>query len=257
MAGRSRWRARGGRGARDERSSCGAAGTERSDADHWQRPLPQRRLAGQCALGHREHRMHAQWRHAGALVRECRHDRGELGGIRRRGRRASGEGVNGAYLYDPATRAGQRRRCGSHLRQVVELGFESMMVAAITGWHVEQLGHAAHERDLLQPGQLLELHAGATTPRRYRTRRIQPTCGSSPRVTDGNTVNATAPTANTCWNTYIGRYTFAGPVISSLSPAAGPASGGEVVTVNGSDFATRASRSRSTARRSRSDDLDP
>ena len=55
--------------------------------------------------------------------------------------------------------------------------------------------------------------------------------------TDGNT-SASCTTANQCWNSYVGRYTYAGPSISNLAPAAGPVSGGQTVTVNGSDFAS-------------------
>jgi len=55
--------------------------------------------------------------------------------------------------------------------------------------------------------------------------------------TDGNN-GANCTNANTCWNTFIGRFTFSGPTISSLMPSSGPAGGGQVVTVAGSDFAT-------------------
>jgi IPT/TIG domain len=54
---------------------------------------------------------------------------------------------------------------------------------------------------------------------------------------DGNT-GTSCTTANTCWNTFIGRYTFAAPSITSLTPASGPGGGGQVVTVAGSDFET-------------------
>ena len=55
--------------------------------------------------------------------------------------------------------------------------------------------------------------------------------------TDGTTGTGCA-TANTCWNTYIARYTFAAPSVASLTPASGTGNGGQVVTVSGSDFAT-------------------
>lgn len=54
---------------------------------------------------------------------------------------------------------------------------------------------------------------------------------------DGNTGTSCA-TSNTCWNTFIGRYTFAAPSITSLTPSSGPGGGGQVVTVAGSDFGT-------------------
>ena len=55
---------------------------------------------------------------------------------------------------------------------------------------------------------------------------------------DATGTSANCATVNTCWDTYIARYTFAGPSISSLTPSTGSGSGGTVVTVAGSDFAT-------------------
>ena len=54
--------------------------------------------------------------------------------------------------------------------------------------------------------------------------------------TKGNTGTGCA-TSNSCWNTDIARYTFAGPTVSALTPASGPAAGGQSVIVSGSDFA--------------------
>ncbi|MFI5286797.1 MAG: IPT/TIG domain-containing protein [Candidatus Dormibacteria bacterium] len=42
--------------------------------------------------------------------------------------------------------------------------------------------------------------------------------------------------AQLCWNTYIGRYTFAAPSITSIVPSSGPVAGGQAVTVYGTDF---------------------
>jgi hypothetical protein len=53
---------------------------------------------------------------------------------------------------------------------------------------------------------------------------------------DGNTGTSSCATPNSCWNTYIARYTFAGPSVSSLTPSSGTGAGGQVVTVAGSDF---------------------
>ena len=55
---------------------------------------------------------------------------------------------------------------------------------------------------------------------------------------DSTTTSANCATVNTCWDTYIARYTFAGPSISSLTPSTGSGVGGTIVTVAGSDFAT-------------------
>jgi IPT/TIG domain len=55
--------------------------------------------------------------------------------------------------------------------------------------------------------------------------------------TDGNTTTSCQSSAQFCWNTYIGRYTFAGPSITGLTPNSGPVAGGQSVTVKGFDFA--------------------
>ena len=55
---------------------------------------------------------------------------------------------------------------------------------------------------------------------------------------DSTTTSANCATVNTCWDTYIARYTFAGPSISSLTPSTGSGGGGTIVTAAGSDFGT-------------------
>jgi hypothetical protein len=55
---------------------------------------------------------------------------------------------------------------------------------------------------------------------------------------EGNTGTTSCANANTCWNTWVARYTFAGPSVSSLTPSSGTGSGGQLVTVAGSDFAS-------------------
>ena len=54
---------------------------------------------------------------------------------------------------------------------------------------------------------------------------VQPICTNDPHV---------------CWDTWIARYTFAAPSISSLSPSSGPVAGGQTVTVAGSEIAAGA-----------------
>ena len=115
---------------------------------------------------------------------------------------------------------------------------ESMMVAAITGGVWSSLDHAAREQ---RPSTSLR-RARRCTWGDYSAAVQDPARPTDVWVVseenDGNNTVPYCATANTCWNTYIGRYTFAGPVIASLSPAAGPASGGELVTVAGYDFGT-------------------
>jgi IPT/TIG domain len=55
--------------------------------------------------------------------------------------------------------------------------------------------------------------------------------------TNGDTTTSCGGNAHDCWNTYVGRYTFAGPTITSLTPNSGPVAGGQTVTVHGFDFA--------------------
>jgi len=147
------------------------------------------------------------------------------------------ESVIGADLYDPALAldsAGNAiltfdETSGSTLAPMRE----SMMVAAITGGVWSSLSTLWTSSDFYQP-------AGCSTCTwgDYSAAVQDPSRPTDVWVVseenDGNTGAGCA--VNTCWNTYIGRYTFAGPVIASLSPAAGPASGGELVTVAGYDF---------------------
>ena len=158
------------------------------------------------------------------------------------------ESVSGAYLYDPALAVDSAGNAILTLNKSSSSALESMMVAAITGGVWSTLTTLHPSSTFYQPAACATCAWGD-----YSAAVQDPsaplTCGSSRRRTTDNTVPDCA-TANTCWNTYIGRYTFAGPVIASLSPAAGPASGGELVTVAGYDFGTDGTlRSRSTARR--------
>jgi hypothetical protein len=147
------------------------------------------------------------------------------------------ESVSGAYLYDPALAVDSAGNAILTLNKSSSSALESMMVAAITGgvWSTLTTLHASST--FYQPAACTtctwgDYSAAVQDPERPTDVWV---------VSEENDGNNTVPycaTSNTCWNTYIGRYTFAGPVIASLSPAAGPASGGEVVTVAGYDFGT-------------------
>jgi hypothetical protein len=52
------------------------------------------------------------------------------------------------------------------------------------------------------------------------------------------TITGPCATANACWNTRIYDITYSAPVITSMAPNTGPMAGGEVVTVQGTDFGT-------------------
>jgi hypothetical protein len=145
------------------------------------------------------------------------------------------QGVNGAYLYDPAIALDASGDAILTFDESSSTAFEAVMVAAITGgvWSTFTTLHAS--TTFYSPGACTSCTWGDYSA------AVQDSSHPTDvwvlaEETDGNTGTSCA-SANTCWNTYIGRYTFAGPTISSLSPAAGPATGGELVTVSGSDFA--------------------
>jgi IPT/TIG domain len=145
------------------------------------------------------------------------------------------ESVNGAYVYDPAIALDVSGDAILTFDESSSTTPESMMVAGITGglWSSPITLHTSS--NFYQPGGCSQCTWGD-----YSAAVQDPVHPTDVWVlseeTDGNTGTGCA-SANTCWDTFIGRYTFTGPAISSLSPAAGPASGGELVTVTGSDFA--------------------
>jgi len=146
------------------------------------------------------------------------------------------EGVNGEYLYYPSLALDSTGDVIVTFDESSTTAFESIMVAPITAGNVW--------------GSFITVHTSSTfyspaacttcTWGDYSTAvqdALHPTdVWVVSEDTDGNTGTSCA-SANTCWNTFVGRYTFAGPSISSLTPAEGPATGGTLVTVSGSDFA--------------------
>jgi IPT/TIG domain len=146
------------------------------------------------------------------------------------------ESVSGAYLYDPALAVDSADDAILTFDKSSSSALEAMMVAAITGGVWSTLTTLHPSTNFYQPAACSTCIWGD-----YSAAVQDPSRPTDVWVVseenDGNTGTGCL-TANTCWNTYIGRYTFAGPVIASLSPAAGPASGGELVTVAGYDFGT-------------------
>ena len=148
------------------------------------------------------------------------------------------QGVSGVYLYDPALALDSAGDAIITFDESSSSTFVSMMVAAITGgtsW-----------------SSFITLHTSSTfysasTSWGDYSAAVQDALHPSDvwvvaEDTDGNTGTGCA-NANTCWNTFVGRYTFAGPSVFSLTPASGPGSGGQLVTVSGSDFAIGATLS--------------
>jgi hypothetical protein len=147
------------------------------------------------------------------------------------------EGVNGAYLYYPALAADGAGNVIVTFDESSSSTAESIEVASITG------GSTWSSFTTLDVSSTFYSPAGCSSC----------TWGSySGAVQDGahptdiwvvsadidGNIGGTCANANTCWNTFIGRFTFSGPTITSLTPSSGPAGGGQVVTVAGSDFAT-------------------
>jgi hypothetical protein len=145
------------------------------------------------------------------------------------------EGVSGSYLYDPAIGLDSSGDVILTFDESSGSAPETMMAAAITGGTWSSFSSLQPSADFYDP-------AGCSSPcawGAYSTAVQDPTHPTDVWVlseyNNGNTGTGCA-TMNTCWNTFVGRYTFAGPTITGLSPSSGPGSGGQLVTVFGSDF---------------------
>jgi len=146
----------------------------------------------------------------------------------------SAEGVTGAYLYDPAIALDSTGDAILTFDESSSSMFESVMAAAITGGAWSSFITLRTSKTFYSPSACTSCGWGDYSAAVQDS--MHPTdVWVLSEDTEGDTGTSCA-TANTCWDTYIGRYTFAGPTISSLSPATGPASGGQLVTVSGSDF---------------------
>jgi hypothetical protein len=148
------------------------------------------------------------------------------------------EGVSGFYLYDPALALDSLGDAILTFNESSSSMFPSMIVAAITGgstWSSFSAPDTISTPTFYSPSSCTTCSWGDYSA------AVQDASHPTDvwvlaEDTDGNTGTSCA-NANTCWNTFIGRYTFAGPSISSLTPASGPARGGQLITVGGSDFA--------------------
>jgi hypothetical protein len=145
------------------------------------------------------------------------------------------EGVSGAYLYDPAIGVDSSGDVILTFDESSGSALESMMVAAVTGGTWSTFTSLQPSADFYDPAACAAPCAWGA----YSAAVQDPTHPTDVWVlseyNNGNTGSGCA-TVNTCWNTFVGRYTFAGPTISALSPGSGPATGGQLVTVFGSDF---------------------
>jgi IPT/TIG domain len=158
-------------------------------------------------------------------------------GIVGAGTQLAPEGVVGAYLFYPALAVDSSGNVIATFDESSSGTSESIMVASITGGSTwSSPATLDTSSNFYSPGGCSPCtwgdYSGAVQDAAHPT-----DVWVVSEDTDGN-ISGNCPNANTCWNTFIGRYTFAAPSIASLSPFSGPAGGGQVVTVGGSDFAT-------------------
>jgi hypothetical protein len=147
------------------------------------------------------------------------------------------EGVKGAYLFYPSLAVDSTGDVIATFDESSSSTTESMVVASITGgstWSSFTNLHSSS--NFYSPIGCASCtwgdYSGAVQD------GLHPTdVWVVSEDNDGNTGTSCA-NVNTCWNTYVGRYTFTAPSIASLAPSSGPGGGGQVVTVAGSDFAT-------------------
>jgi IPT/TIG domain-containing protein len=145
------------------------------------------------------------------------------------------EGVNGAYLYYPSLAVDSTGDVIATFDESASTTTESMMVASITGGSTwSSFITLDSSSTFYSPGSCTSCawgdYSGAVQDGLHPTDVWVVSADN-----DGNTGTSCA-TSNTCWNTFIARYTFAGPSITSLTPSSGSGGGGQVVNVAGSDF---------------------
>ncbi|MHB8488346.1 MAG: IPT/TIG domain-containing protein [Candidatus Dormibacteria bacterium] len=147
------------------------------------------------------------------------------------------EGVSGTSLYYPALAVDSAGDVMVTFDESTSSTPESMMLASITGGGTWSSGFAtlATSANFYGPGACTSCswgdYSGAVQD------ALHPTdVWVVSEYTHGD-IGTGCPTANSCWNTYVARYTFAGPAVSSLTPPSGTGGGGQSVIVSGSDFA--------------------
>jgi IPT/TIG domain len=151
--------------------------------------------------------------------------------------------VTGAYLYYPAVSVDSAGDVITVFDESSSSAYESIMVAAIDSGASTLTNFATlHSSSTYYAPAYACSSSGQVMCRwgDYSGAAMDPSHPGDVWVvsedTDGNNTSSCETTPLYCWNTYIGRYTFAGPVIASLTPSSGPVAGGQTVTVAGSDF---------------------
>jgi IPT/TIG domain len=147
------------------------------------------------------------------------------------------EGVSGSYLYYPALAVDNAGNVMVTFDESSSSSSESMMLASIIGGTWSSFATLDTSTTFYSPAGCTSCSWGDYSAAVQDA--VHPTdVWVTSEDTHGNTGGAVCTTSNSCWNTYIARYTFAAPSVSSLTPASGPGGGGQSVTVFGSDFAS-------------------
>jgi hypothetical protein len=148
------------------------------------------------------------------------------------------EGVSGAYLYYPSLATDAAGNVMVTFDESSSSTPESIMLASITGGSTWSTSFATLDASttFYAPAGCTSCswgdYSGAVQDALHPTDVWVVSADNK-----GNTGTGCA-TSNSCWNTFIARYTFAGPSVSALTPSSGPGGGGQSVTVFGSDFAS-------------------
>ena len=162
------------------------------------------------------------------------------GGIVSAPNQLAAKGVSGSYLYDPSIAVDSSNDAFVTFDESSASTFESMMLATIASgtstWsafttvNASPTFYAPSGCSLCSWGD----YSGALQD------PLHPTDVWVVSSDIDGVASASCATVNSCWNTWVARYTFAGPSVNSLTPSSGTGNGGQVVTVSGSDFATPA-----------------
>jgi len=145
-------------------------------------------------------------------------------------------GLTGAYLYYPAIAVDASGNAYVVFDESSSSTAESVMVAGVVGGAISSFTTLHTSVSFYAPGCTSPTTVGCRWGD-YSGAAQDPIHPTDVWVASETVDNNTVPcNPNVCWNTFIGRYTYAPPRITNLTPAAGPTGGGQVVTVNGSDF---------------------
>jgi hypothetical protein len=143
-------------------------------------------------------------------------------------------GVSGSYLFFPAISLDSAGNAYLVFDQSSSTTFESIQIAGVVGTALSTFATLKTSTDYYDTGGCGSLGCRWGD---YSGAAQDPAHPTDVWVISEAMDNNTSPcVTHRCWNTFIGRYTYASPAIANLTPAAGPTTGGQTVTVNGSDF---------------------